>query len=103
MNFVRTNSRQIPVNARPIHHRDLPFCLRALQVPAKKSYFSQLRSNTKPVVMWNLLGTARDNYRKLVKRWHPDRPGGSHEQMSFINACYDRLIELFKKHGYELA
>ena len=108
MNFqLVTNFRHVPLESIPVHHRDLPFCLRCLGVPKTrycgKTYFNQNRAKTEPSVMWHLLECAKRNYRNLVKMWHPDRQSGNHDRMAFINACYDRVVELFRRNGYELA
>lgn len=36
-------------------------------------------------------------YKRLAKRWHPDREGGNLEYMQQINAEYDRLAAILPK------
>lgn len=43
------------------------------------------------------LDALKAEYRKLVMRWHPDRPEGSTEVMASINAEYDVAFEALKR------
>ena len=35
---------------------------------------------------------AKKAYRKLSRRLYPDRPGGSHEQMTKLNICKELVL-----------
>lgn len=59
-----------------------------------KSYFNNV----------NTLEELRKQYKELLKKHHPDCPGGSTEATQEINAEYDRLFKLLKdKHDSKTA
>lgn len=41
-------------------------------------------------------------YRRASRRAHPDRDGGSEQQMSAINSAYELLIEYLDQYRYEI-
>lgn len=44
----------------------------------------------------------RKQYKKLIKKYHPDNAGGSDEDMKAINTEYERLFKILKdKHTQE--
>lgn len=52
----------------------------------------------------NTLGELRKQYKELLKKYHPDCPGGSTEATQEINAEYDRLFNILKdRHDDETA
>lgn len=58
---------------------------------------------------YDVLGVPRDAteadvklaYRKLCKRWHTDRKGGSHEKMLEIRAAHDVLIDTDRRKQFD--
>lgn len=42
------------------------------------------------------LDEAKDLYRKLANRWHPDKPGGNAEVMARVNDLYEVAVERIK-------
>lgn len=40
-------------------------------------------------------------YRRLVKKWHPDLPGGDTEKFMEIREAYDTLSDNEKKNNYD--
>jgi DnaJ-domain-containing protein 1 len=63
-----------------------------------------------PELLWNLLEMARDNYKKYIREYHPDRfPNASPEEIkknneraAIINHSWKTIHDIFKRHGYEL-
>lgn len=54
-------------------------------------------------VLWEILETAKNNYKSLVKKYHPDRAGGDTEKMALINRAWDVVVKMFKRKGFEFS
>lgn len=46
---------------------------------------------------------AKENYKELAKKHHPDKNNGkANNEFVLINTAFSRLKSLYKKHNYEL-
>lgn len=65
------------------------------------SGFTALPAPGAPRQWWEVLGVPRNSrredvkaaYRMLASRFHPDKPGGSHERMAELNAAQEKALQ----------
>lgn len=50
----------------------------------------------------DLLKLARKCYLEKVKKYHPDLPGGGHDEMCVLNDAWSFLEDMFRRKGYTL-
>lgn len=97
MTLTRTNFR--------LKHGYIVSHLLALGVPARMLQ-SRKRRDAKfwlrQINHLAVLEYARDRWRQLIARWHPDRPGGCATLAQQINRCWQYVERMFRKHGYQL-
>ena len=97
----QTGKRQVRVKARI---RSVNQAIIALQVPfptkIKRPRHAQFFNWPSPVV-WVILELCHINYRKLCRRYHPDK-GGNRLRFERVITAWRLLSRQAAKHGYEL-
>lgn len=46
-----------------------------------------------------ILADAKKRFRELAKRFHPDKPSGSHRKFVYLSAVWDRIRSIFAAKG----
>lgn len=70
----------------------------------KKSPHSKAQGlwSYEPNVLWELLELARDNYKSMMKKYHPDVSKEDANKAALLNSSWEIVRRLFAEHGYEL-
>ena len=78
--------------------------LKQLGVPNKLLYARRGNASfwLRKINFLEVLEAARNCYRKLAKRFHPDKPRGGKKAFQRLNEAWHFVVRAFKQHGYEL-